>query len=146
MLEENPTTDPKFKKTQIWLVAGGLVLFLSALVGGVVFWLKTNQNLPVLTFKPALNSPPLVTPAALTSSTPIQVPFSYTVTEVKDNILVLEGEKGKMRLTTDPTKLHVYLGSKEENPQPADISVVKVGMKAQLKMIPGQEFWLYLKP
>ena len=76
--------------------------------------------------------------------TPFTVSFKYKIIEVTNTQLVLDGDRGKMRLNLNTNKLQVFIGSPDQNPTATDFSALKVGKSVSLTMIPNSKFWVYL--
>jgi hypothetical protein len=75
--------------------------------------------------------------------TPYLVPFDYSVTNVSEDQIILNGEKGELILPQDPEKVAVFF-DKGGDRTPAQLSDVQVGMKANLNINPGVSAELYL--
>ena len=96
----------------------------------------TNETIP--SEQPFQNTqlPPSPTPTIM------KVPFDYEVIGVTADNIELTGQRGKLLLPKDPSKVKVYSGQSKDNP--IDISTVKVGQKATIEAIPGKMVWLYI--
>lgn len=96
----------------------------------------TNETIP--SEQPFQNT----TLAPSPTPTIMKVPFDYEVTGVTADNIELNGQRGKLLLPKDPSKVKVYSGQSKDNP--IDISAVKVGQKATIEAIPGKMVWLYI--
>lgn len=70
------------------------------------------------------------------TGTPFLVPFEYTVVEVTETQISLNGERGLLSLPQDPDTVTVYFQEGDKK-IPASLTDVRIGLKANLVINPG---------
>lgn len=74
---------------------------------------------------------------------PLNPNFDYIVKELKDEVIVVSGDRGDMYIPKDLSKVQVYAGlSKESAKMPLD--KLKVGDRVKLEIIPGEEVLVFV--
>ncbi len=141
---KTPVKDSSKIVSSPWFIIA--VLLLVIVVVYALFKFKSSgdsSTMPLLSDEQATSEPTTV-PNTPTLE-PIAMPFDYKIVEISDTLLTLEGERGEMLLSINPTELEVWIGQVDQNPTKADFTALDVGKSASLIIIPNGKSWVYLE-
>jgi hypothetical protein len=131
-----------------------MIISILLLVLVVLIILKTTQKKSPITPStqisrektmspsPANLSPSYKPARFLSSPTPQQLLYDYTVTQINLQRVIARNEKGDITITND-SRVKVFIGE-PENAKPASFSDIKIGDTLILKRIPQQAAFVYI--
>lgn len=137
--QQKPVSTKAPSSSMISLV---LVLVAVVVVAGLGFYVMGSANL-LTPSTPSSPSGANIPATPTLPKEPVLVGFEYTVVRVNDVEIVLNGQEGELILPNDPTIVTVYLGF--PSTQSMEISLLKVGDKAKVALIPGKAAEIYVQ-